>query len=196
MKKVLVPAVILMLALTGCASKSHHKTPVVQSTTTTTATTTDNVQIDARKEVSYLCGTDNVKNSLRVMYGLQGQNVVAAQVNYQGKLSPVMMRDTSDVNYNTFVSPEGITWKTAIANSDTVDQVSALGLLQPGKQIVNGQEKIVPQIVTQNCIVDNGTVAVAPVRTKVAPARTKTVKTTKTVTTKKVYKHKRPNTKK
>lgn len=185
MKKVLVPAVMLMLALTGCASKHHHKAPVAQSTTTTTTTaSTDNVQIDARKEVSYLCGTGNAKNSLRVMYGLQGQNVVAAQVNYQGKLSPVMIRDARDVNYNTFVSPEGITWKTALATSDTVDTVGALGLVQPSKQVVNGQERIVPQIVTQNCVVDNGTVAAAP-------AKTKTVRTTKTVTTKKVYKHKK-----
>ncbi|MCO6508516.1 MAG: hypothetical protein J6578_06965 [Snodgrassella sp.] len=185
MKKVLIPAVMLMLALTGCASKHHHKAPVAQSTTTTTTTaSTDNVQIDARKEVSYLCGTGNDKNSLRVMYGLQGQNVVAAQVNYQGKLSPVMIRDARDVNYNTFVSPEGITWKTALATSDTVDTVGALGLVQPSKQVVNGQERIVPQIVTQNCVVDNGTVAAAP-------AKTKTVRTTKTVTTKKVYKHKK-----
>ncbi|MCX8746208.1 MULTISPECIES: hypothetical protein [Snodgrassella] len=185
MKKVLVPAVLLMIALTGCASKSHHKAPAAQSTATAAATTA-NVQIDGRKEVSYLCGTGNAKNNLRVMYGLQGQNVVAAQVNYQGKLSPVMMRDARDVNYNTFVSPEGITWKTAIATSDTVDKVGALGLLQPSKQVVNGQERIVPQIVTQNCVVDNGTVAVAA-----APAKTKTVRTTKTVTTKKVYKHKK-----
>jgi hypothetical protein len=185
MKKVLVPAVVLMLALTGCASKHHHKAPVAQSTTTTTTTaSTDNVQIDARKEVSYLCGTGNAKSSLRVMYGLQGQNVVAAQVNYQDKLSPVMIRDARDVNYNTFVSPEGITWKTALATSDTVDTVGALGLVQPSKQVVNGQERIVPQIVTQNCVVDNGTVATAP-------AKTKTVRTTKTVTTKKVYKHKK-----
>ncbi|PIT52453.1 hypothetical protein [Snodgrassella alvi] len=189
MKKVLVPAVMLMLALTGCASKSHHKAPVTQSTTTTTTTaaTTADVQIDGRKEVSYLCGTGNARNSLRVMYGLQGQNVVAAQVNYQGKLSPVMMRDSRDVNYNTFVSPEGITWKTAIATSDTVDKVDALGLVQPSKQIVNGQERIVPQIVTQNCVVDNGTNGTVAT----APAKTKTVKTTKTVTTKKVYKHKK-----
>lgn len=184
MKKVLVPAVLLMLALSGCASKFHHKTPAAQSTTTVATTT--NVQLDGRKEVSYLCGTGNAKNNLRVMYGLQGQNVVAAQVNYQDKLSPVMIRDARDVNYNTFVSPEGITWKTAVATSDTVDKVGALGLLQPSKQIVNGQERIVPQIVTQNCVVDNGAVAVAA-----APAKTKTVRTTKTVTTKKVYKHKK-----
>lgn len=182
MKKVLVPAVLLMLAVTGCASKHHHKAPSAQ--VAVPAATTANVQIDARKEVAYLCGTGAAKNRLIVMYGLQGQNVVAAQVNYQGRLSPVMMRDARDVNYNTFVSPEGITWKTAIANSDTVDKVGALGLLQPSKQVINGQEKIVPQIVTQNCVIDNSTVAVAP-------AKTKTVKTTKTVTTKKVYKHKK-----
>ncbi|WP_239325981.1 hypothetical protein [Snodgrassella gandavensis] len=187
MKKVLVPAVMLMLALTGCASKHHHKAPVTQSTTTTTTATTADVQIDGRKEVSYLCGTGNARNSLRVMYGLQGQNVVAAQVNYMGKLSPVMMRDARDVNYNTFVSPEGIAWKTALATSDTVDTVDALGLLQPSKQVVNGQERIVPQIVTQNCVVDNGTIGTVAS----APVKTKTVKTTKTVTTKKVYKHKK-----
>lgn len=180
MKKVLVPAVLLMLAVTGCASKHHHKAPSAQ--VVVPAATTANVQIDARKEVAYLCGTGAAKNRLTVMYGLQGQNVVAAQVNYQGRLSPVMMRDARDVNYNTFVSPEGITWRTAIATSDTVDKVGALGLLQPVKRVVNGVENFDPQIVTQNCVVDN---------TVAAPANTKTVKTTKTVTTKKVYKNKK-----
>jgi ABC-type Fe3+-hydroxamate transport system substrate-binding protein len=182
MKKVFIPAALLMLALTGCASKSHHKTPVAKTTTTvTTQSTTTNVQIDGKKEVAYLCGAGNVKNPLRVMYGLQGQNVVAAQVSYQGALSPVMMRDTSDVNYNTFVSPQGITWKTGLATSETVDKVGAVSLVQPTRQVVNGEEQIVPQIVTQNCNIDDG-------RTVVAPA--KKVKTTKTVTTRKVYKRK------
>ena len=174
MKKVLVPAALLMLALTGCASKSH-KTPVAKTTTTvTTQSTTTDVQIDG--------GNGSVKNPLRVMYGLQGQNIVAAQVSYQGALSPVLMRDTSDVNYNTFVSPQGITWKAALSNSDTVDRVGAVSLVQPARQIVNGQEQIVSQIVTQNCVIDDGRVTVAP---------TKKVRTTKTVTTKKVYKHKK-----
>lgn len=182
MKKVLVPAALLMLALTGCASKAH-KTPVAKTTTTvTTQSTKTDVQIDGRKEVAYLCGNGSVKNPLRVMYGLQGHNIVAAQVSYQGALSPVLMRDTSDVNYNTFVSPQGITWKAALSNSDTVDRVGAVSLVQPARQIVNGQEQIVSQIVTQNCVIDDGRVTVAP---------TKKVKTTKTVTTRKVYKHKK-----
>lgn len=180
MKKVLIPAAMLMLALTGCASKSHHhRTPVAKTTTTvTTQSTTTDVQIDGKQEVAYLCGAGSVKNPLRVMYGFQGQNVVAAQVNYQGALSPVMMRDNSDVNYNTFVSPQGISWKTGLATKDTVDRVNAVGLVQPARQVINGQEQIAPQIVTQNCIIDDGRATTAPV-TK--------VKKTKTVTTRKVY---------
>ena len=189
MKKVFVPAVLLMLVLTGCASKNHHNAPAVQTpapagTAVSAVPDRNTTNIDGSKEVFYLCGTGAAKTRLSAMYGLQGQNVVAAQVKYQDQLSPVMMRDPRDVNYNTFVSPEGITWRTAIATSDTVDKVGALGLLQPVKRVINGVETIDPQIVTQNCVVDN-TVAVA------APANTKTVKTTKTVTTKKVYKNKK-----
>ena len=187
MKKVFVPAVLLMLGLTGCASKNHHNAPAVQtpapaSTAVSAVPDRNTTNIDGKKEVFYLCGTGAAKTRLSAMYGLQGQNVVAAQVEYQGRLSPVMMRDPRDVNYNTFVSPEGITWRTAIATSDTVDKVGALGLLQPVKRVVNGVENFDPQIVTQNCVVDN---------TVAAPANTKTVKTTKTVTTKKVYKNKK-----
>lgn len=180
MKKILVPAALLMLVLTGCASKTQ-KVPVAETTTTvTTQSTSTDVQIDGKKEVAYLCGTGSIKNPLRVMYGFQGQNVVAAQVNYQGALSPVMMRDVNDVSYNTFVSPEGISWQAALATKDTVDKVGAIRLVQPSKQNVNGKEQIIGQVVTQNCVIDDGS--------KATP--NKKVQTTKTVTTKKVYKRK------
>lgn len=178
MKKVLLPAAVLMFALAGCAAKAD-KTPTTKAATTTaqsqaqTQPKEPDITIDTRKEVAYLCGA-KAQNKLNVMYGLKGNDVVAAQVKYQGALSPVLFRDTKITDSNTFTSESGIIWSAAQSTGATVDKVNGLRLLQPAKQTVNGKEVIVSQVVTGNCKLDKkGTAALA----KVAAAAMK--KTTK-----------------
>lgn len=175
MKKVLFPATILMLALAGCAAKAD-KTPDTQATPAATqpqvqTQPTEDITIDTRKpEVAYLCGPRG-QNKLNVMYGLKDNEVVVAQVNYQGALSPILYRDVKITDSNTFTSKSGIIWSAAKSDATTVDKVNGLRLLQPAKQKVNGKEVIVSQVVIQNCKLDKkGTDALA----KAAAAAKKT----------------------
>lgn len=205
MKKIIVPAVALLLALTGCASHGD-KAPKAKSTpaqaVTTNPTINPDIKIDSQKVLAYACGADG-QTKLNVMYGFSGDNVAAAQVELQGKATPVLLRVTNEANFNKFMSasPEGFVWATPVATKSTLEQVNGLGLAQPSVQTVNGKQIIVPQIVTDNCQLDaqatatlnrNAALANAPATVGAQKPATTHVKKTKVVkTTKKVVRAKK-----
>lgn len=176
MKNILLPAAVLMLVLTGCAAKAD-KAPATKAAPTQPQAQTQpaqpEVRIDTRKEVAYLCG-GKAQNKLNVMYGLQGDDVVAAQVKYRNIISPVLFRNAAVTDNNTFTSDSGIVWSAAKATGATVDKVNGLRLLQPAKQVVNGKETIVSQVVTGNCKLDKK--ATAALAKAAAEAMKKTTK--------------------
>lgn len=156
MNKIMISTTVLMLALTGCAAQSSATPKTEASTATASEAATPAApvtSIDAKKEVAYLCGAKN-NDPLRVMYGFQGDHVVAAQVLYKEQASPVLYRDNTSQDLNVFTSDSGITWTAALANATNVDKVDGNMLTQPGKEVVNGKETIVTQIVTKYCKLD------------------------------------------
>lgn len=159
--KLIVPAAALMMAITGCSSTNspvqakpqtqvaEQKAPAQQQAATIT--------VDAVKEVAYKCGIKG-NDALRVQYGLSGNNVVAAQVLFQGKASPVLPRVTDDQESNTF-SLNGISWTAEKATSATVDKVDGNMLTQEAVEVINNQKMPVSQIVTKYCKLDKATTA-------------------------------------
>ena len=103
--------------------------------------------------MAYRCGA-KANEAVRVMYDFQGDDVVAAQVLYKQQASPVLYRDRSQQDSNSFTSESGIRWVADKATAATVDKVGGNMLSQPGKEVVNGQETMVDQIVVKYCKLD------------------------------------------
>ncbi|WP_107879553.1 Sec-independent protein translocase family protein [Neisseria animaloris] len=183
--KTIVPAVVLMTALTACGSFSFGKkdkpkeqpapvpAPAVQPQAAPQRQAPETVRvdsIDAKKEVAYKCGNKG-QNPLTVMYGFKGGEVVVAQVKYQNKLSPGLFRVIGNNDGNVFTA-NGITWSTGKADAANVDKVDGNMLTQEGVETVNGKPTQVSQIVTKYCVLDKAATAKLnkPAATK-APAR-------------------------
>ncbi|MDO5640114.1 MAG: hypothetical protein Q4G28_09620 [Neisseria sp.] len=164
--KAIVPAAILMAALTGCSSlggdKARAETAAEPAAPAAAAeqqapATMQVDSIDGRKEVAYKCG-DKGQNPLTVMYGFKDNQVVVAQVKYQEKLSPGLFRVIGDNDQNTFTA-NGITWSTEKATPANVDKVNGHALTQQAVETVNGQQQLVSQVVTQSCKLDRAATA-------------------------------------
>ena len=164
--KALIPATLLLALLTGCSTfgkkaEAETQQPAAAEASAPAAAAPAAPQpktravdsIDGKKEVAYKCG-DKGQNPLTVMYGLQGKDVVVAQVKYQDKLSPnlFLLEEGSD-DQNVFTA-NGITWVAAKANAANVDKVDGNMLTQEGVTTVNGEQKQVSQIVTKYCKLD------------------------------------------
>ena len=175
--KTLVPAALLLAALTGCAStnKTETQQPVAEPAASAPAQasapqaeapaapqqpkTREVTSIDGKKEVAYKCG-DKGQNRLSVMYGLQGNDVVVAQVKYQDKLSPNLFLLEEGSDDKTTFTANGITWSTAKkANAANIDKIDGNMLTQEGVTTVNGEQQQVSQIVTKYCKLDKVTTA-------------------------------------
>lgn len=166
--KTIVPAAILLAALTGCSTFGGDKTQA-QPTSTPAASapaaataqqapaTVQVDSIDGKKEVAYKCG-DKGQNPLTVMYGFKDNQVVVAQVKYQEKLSPGLYRVIGDNDQNTFTA-NGITWSANKSTPANVDKVDGNMLTQQAVETVNGQQQQVSQIVTRYCKLDKAATA-------------------------------------
>lgn len=169
--KTIVPAAILLAALTGCSTFGGDKTaakpaPAPAASTPAasapaaaqqTPATVQVDSIDGKKEVAYKCG-DKGQNPLTVMYGFKDNQVVVAQVKYQEKLSPGLFRVIGDNDQNSFTA-NGITWSANKATPANVDKVDGNMLTQQAIETVNGQQQQVSQIVTRYCKLDKATTA-------------------------------------
>lgn len=113
--------------------------------------------LDGKKEVAYKCGNKG-QNSLNVMYGFKNGKVVVAQVKYQDKVSPNLLRVVDDKDQNVFTS-QGISWIADKATAANVDKVNGNMLTQEGVETVNGQQQQVSQIVTKYCMLDKAATA-------------------------------------
>ena len=177
--KTLVPAALLLAVLTGCAStnKTETQQPAAEAAASAPAAaqtsapqaqapaapqqpkTREVTSIDGKKEVAYKCG-DKGQNLLSVMYGLQGNDVVVAQVKYQDKLSPNLFLLEENSDDRTAFTANGITWSTAKkANAANIDKVDGNMLTQEGVTTVNGEQQQVSQIVTKYCKLDKAATA-------------------------------------
>lgn len=184
--KVLAPAVLLMASLTACSSfgkKDEPKTEPAPAAASAPAAAAPAAQpqtvtvdsIDGKKEVAYSCG-DKGQNKLRVMYGFKGNDVVVAQVFFQEKLSPNLMRVTTDNDQNSFFG-NGITWTAGKADAANVDKVDGNMLTQEAVETVNGKQMQTSQIVTKSCVLDKA--ATAKLNKAEAPAKAAKSKKTK-----------------
>ncbi|MGB4882022.1 MAG: hypothetical protein WBO82_03160 [Neisseria sp.] len=161
--KIIVSAVTLLTALSGCSTFGSDKkaeqpaAPVTQATAPVTPVApAEQAQpkrtVDSVKEVAYSCGPKGA-DKLRVTYGLNGNDIVAAQVLFQDKPSPVLSRVEEVTDQNVFTA-SGISWTTSTANAANVDKVNGNQLLQASMTTVNGKEQRVEQVVTNNCKLD------------------------------------------
>lgn len=174
--KTLVPAAVMLAALSACSSfkKDEQKTEAAPAPAAASApaapaqpqtVTVDS--IDGKKEVAYKCG-DKGQNKLNVMYGFKGNDVVVAQVKFQDKLSPNLLRVVDDKDQNSFFG-NGIHWSAGKADAANVDKVDGNMLTQSGVQTVNGQQTQTDQIVTKYCVLDKA--ATAKLNKADAPAK-------------------------
>lgn len=178
--KTLVPAALLMATLSACSAFGKKEEPKAEPAPAPAASapapqapaqpkTVTVDSIDGKKEVAYKCG-DKGQNKLNVMYGFKGNDVVVAQVKYQGKLSPNLMRVVDDNDSNSFFG-NGIRWTAGKADASNVDQVDGNMLTQEAVETVNGQQTPVSQIVTKSCVLDKS--ASGKLNQAEAPAKAK-----------------------
>ena len=162
--KTVAPAALLMIALTGCstmgktADKPAAPAPQAQAPAQPQGSAVLKVDsIDGKKEVAYKCG-DKGQSPLNVMYGFKGDQVVVAQVKFQNKLSPNLIRLADNADGNTFVN-NGIVWSADSATAANVDKVDGNMLTQRAVQTVNGTPTQVDQIVAKYCKLDKAATA-------------------------------------
>ncbi len=167
--KTIASAAALMAALAGCSATGAEKaqpetaaTPAAEAqapapTTPAQPATAQVDSIDGKKEVAYKCGHKG-QSPLTVMYGFKDGQVVIAQVKYQEKLSPGLLRVLDDKDQNTFTA-NGITWTADKATPANVDKVNGNMLSQEAIKTVSGQQQQVSQIVTKYCTLDKAATA-------------------------------------
>ena len=172
--KALIPAALLLALLTGCAStgktEAETQQPAAEAPAAAPASTPAAAapaapqpktravdSIDGKKEVAYKCGHKG-QSPLTVMYGFKDGQVVIAQVKYQEKLSPGLLRVIDDKDQNTFTA-NGITWTADKATPANVDKVNGNMLSQEAIETVSGQQQQVSQIVTKYCTLDKAATA-------------------------------------
>ena len=172
--KALIPAALLLALLTGCAStgktEAETQQPAAEAPAAAPASTPAAAapaapqpktravdSIDGKKEVAYKCGHKG-QSPLTVMYGFKDGQVVIAQVKYQEKLSPGLLRVLDDKDQSTFTA-NGITWTADKATPANVDKVNGNMLSQEAIKTVSGQQQQVSQIVTKYCTLDKAATA-------------------------------------
>ncbi|KPN72673.1 hypothetical protein [Neisseria sp. 83E34] len=166
--KTLVPAILMVTALGACSTFSKKEAPKAapapaaeaaapQTPAAEQPKTVTVDSIDGKKEVVYKCG-DKGQNKLNVMYGFKGNDVVVAQVKYQDKLSPNLLRVVDDNEQNRFFG-NGVVWSSGKADATNVDKVDGNMLTQEAVEVVNGQPTQVSQIVTKYCVLDKAETA-------------------------------------
>lgn len=147
-------------AAIGAAVSAHAETVLQPSNARSSDTQTAAASSDAltgKKEAAYTCrGGDKQTVKLTAMYGLQGNDVVVAQVKVGGQISPGMWR-VSDNLMNRFVSNDPqvreTMWTTWPADAQQVTQVDG------GK--LSYAEKAGSQhtIIVENCKLDKAETA-------------------------------------
>lgn len=160
--KKLVPAILAVSALAGCASQSKPEgTPLQPQTPAQQAQTRPadpKVEFDTRKEVAYRCG--DKKEPLTAMYGIRNNgDVVVAQVKFRGNISNVLIRTTENRANVFFSNDSGTGWSTQTANAANLTKVNGIELVQRMTQNVNGKPQQGLAIITNNCVLDKAATA-------------------------------------
>ena len=124
------------------------------SSTAWAADDVEKVTITSSVEVAYQCGAN--KQPMRVTYGLSGNDIVAAQVLFAEKASPVLSYHPEFTDKNVFIAEEeGIVWQAAKATSTSLTKVNGGTLSQ--RSVVEGKPQA--QIVADNCRLDKAATA-------------------------------------
>lgn len=113
--------------------------------------------LTAKKEVAYVCqGGDNQTVKLTAMYGLQGNEVVVAQIKLGGQISPGMWR-VNDNMLNRFVSRDQTVrqtmWTTVPADAGQITRVDG------GKLSFAEKAGSKHTIIVENCKLDKAETA-------------------------------------
>ncbi|MDO4693501.1 MAG: hypothetical protein Q4A62_02595 [Eikenella sp.] len=166
MKKVFIPAAVMVLSLAGCASSSAPKssTPAQgqQGAATPVPATTPAIQvaqvdsIDKTVEVSYKCTSPNGEQKMSAMYGVKDGTLVVAQLKVNNQASPGLWRVLNDANGNSQNSfyGEGLTWITGKASPNDVSRVNANVLLQAQSLDSNGTPVGQQNVLLRDCAVE------------------------------------------
>ena len=124
------------------------------SSTAFAADEVEKVTVTSSVEVAYQCGQD--KQAMRVTYGLNGSDIVAAQVLFREQASPLLSYYPEFTGQNAFIDQDsGTTWITAKANASNLAKVNGVSLSQ--RVVVNGKPQA--QTVAQNCRLDKAATA-------------------------------------
>ncbi|WP_037586425.1 hypothetical protein [Stenoxybacter acetivorans] len=164
MKKILFSS-LAVLALSACAV--HGNKPVVDQA----ASVPEEIVVDTAKTLAYNCGEQG-RDKLEVVYGIKDNDLVVAIVTFQNQKSPLLLRDKSITDTNTYVSAAtGIAWYTQPASVATLETAKGLRLTQPqidkevdatgsidnkGNEVIEETKTtaVIPQIVTAECKLD------------------------------------------
>lgn len=108
--------------------------------------------VDRTIEVAYQCQiNDQTRLPLTAMYGIKGDNVVAAQVKLSGVVSPGMWR-SNNILMNTFISNEEqerqTMWTTLPADANNITEVDG------GKLSYAEKAGMAHTIIVENCQLD------------------------------------------
>ncbi|STZ75947.1 Uncharacterised protein [Bergeriella denitrificans] len=160
--KWIVPAVLAAAALSACSSttpqKSAQKTqpvqPAAQAQLVSAPPTVRVDNVDATKEAVYKCGAE----TLNVMYGIKGKDVVVAQVKYKDILTPGLFRVSNVSGANAFWG-NGISWTTEAADAANVTKVNGRMLTQAMVVNVNGRQTENNVVLFKGCALDKAATA-------------------------------------
>ena len=117
---------------------------------------TTNIQFDRIEKVAYRCGTKKKATPIQVNYGIANEEIIAAQVKIGEEVTPILLRDKSNKDSNSFVSDSAdrITWNADVATVKTLLQANGNMLTKREITVVNGKQVEVDNIIVKYCSLD------------------------------------------
>lgn len=154
-KKICITA--LVLGLSACAAQTETDRLPPETEVTAQAAQTPppapqpvRIHIEKTVEIAYRCAQPK-DGTLRVLYGIGTNSVLAAQIAYGQNITPILWREGTRANENAFYG-DGLRWTTQLGGAAQLAQLEGDTLMQI---FFNAQGQIEKEnILAQNCRVD------------------------------------------
>lgn len=138
------------LMLVACATDT---TPQEQSQPRAVAQPTKTkVNITQTKEMAYQCIIQGKQQTLRVMYGLSGQEVVLAQMSLEGQLSPILLLDKNQ-GPGTVFRNRGLWWISGSHDGGS-GQIQSNTLVLKTLEKIDNSQMVRDHVIAQSCHFD------------------------------------------
>ncbi|MDO5687495.1 MAG: hypothetical protein Q4G42_09005 [Neisseria sp.] len=147
---------LMISGIIGLSSCSTAAKKVEMEAEVTPPTEQRTLNIERTVEVAYQCLAEQKKQTVRVMYGIEGDQIVAAQLSAAGKITPILLRDLTGTAGNTFRNGP-VTWLALSAAAANVDKVNGNMLTVEGKDTIDGKQITVNRVVFEYCKLDSKT---------------------------------------